>query len=238
VSKMLVNDSLSNQREKIPPLSDISTGKKTKEKGCSTMTHFNYFFKNYYYPDYKDEKNLRQYDMNTIKHEEVTSHLVTTFACYLSKYAHMYCNPEKETLKRSSIDQYFSAFRMHLTRRFPEQLPPIALHSSKLSDITMGMRRVKMGLNAKEGKVDSQGTEACTYNDKKSICALCFWRGDKRSAEFLHLFTSCIVNLGRGSEVSNKLKTPFLKKVFPYRQLTVQIYELLLLLSLNYGIII
>ena len=45
--------------------------------------------------------------------------------------------------------------------------------------------------------------DAATKHDQRALAAVCMWNGDLKSAEFLHLFTSCVGNVGRGSEIAS-----------------------------------
>lgn len=178
---------------------DINKGKKNTEKMSSMTKHFNYFFKNYYQPM---NPGLRDYNLDTIKYEEVTWDLVQKFSTYIVYEARAYTNPDKELLKKETHAQYFSAFKTYLTDRWNDRMAPIPLQNDKTQKITEHMRRLKDEINLQNGVSGSSPLLAASDDDAKSLVALCMWKGDGESAEFLHMFSSCVGNLGRGSEVS------------------------------------
>jgi hypothetical protein len=188
-----------DMEKKLKHIEDMPKRKKTNEQYHSVSIHFNHFYRNHYGEKDKRKGNIF---LDDIKYEDVNDDLVGQFSTYLASEARQKCNPNKDLIGWNTIANYFSGFKNFLVSKFHDKPLPFSIESTKMARMTILMKRTKLEINRKGDKKMTGSIEASSCEDQKAIAAMCLWSGDVANAEFLHLFTSCVNNVGRGSEVS------------------------------------
>ena len=185
----------------IGPITNAPSSNAAARKKCSMRLHFDYFLQHYWAKTYKGEKKLENFD--DLKVDDVTVRLADNFVNYLAFHSRKHCKPDAELLMYNTIDQYLSAFKMNLVKKFfEEEKDLIVNNSAKMALLRKTMLEIKIKQCRKNGSNIMTSLETASKSDIDSFFVLCFWEGTDESAEFLHLMMSCISNCGRGSEVS------------------------------------
>ena len=146
--------------------------------------------------------NMAGKHLTDLKYEDVTDELVGMWCTYLTDEARRRCDPKQDLLSYASVAQYFSSFKMYCIHRFHSEPIPPPLVEEKTKHYSRIMMQKKIQEARYAGKSLFGSIEAAGGDDWLAFAAVCFWNGTTKSAEFLHLFKSCIENSGRGSEVS------------------------------------
>ena len=161
--------------------------------------HFALFYsKHIVQSDEQENKGL-----DDLSYHDITDDLVGKWCTYLTDEARCRCNPKLALLTYASVAQYFSSFKMYCIHRFHSQPIPPPLVNEKTKHLSRLMLKKKIQQARLLGKSLFGSIEAADGDDWLAFAAVCFWDGSRKSAEFLHLFKSCIDNSGRGSEVSH-----------------------------------
>ena len=185
------------------PISKAPTTLSRQKKQCSMGNHFKYFFENYYMKDNKEIKHAKTFP--TLKEEDVTIHMVDSFAGYLANNARDRMRPDGPKLSYGTVDGYFSIFKTTLGDKYMDdpKAVPVVRNEALMTRMRKRMLDVKLQESRLGGKPLVVPMEAATEQDMDAFFLLCFYKGSAESAEFLHLLMSCITNCGRGSEVCN-----------------------------------
>ncbi len=181
----------------IQHICEIQQAQKVKEKINSMKNHLNKFLSgNYTHANMPTNKTA-----DTLEYEDINESLVGLFSGYMIEHARKYCRDHEKLLQWSTIASYFSAFKNFFLIKFHDKPRPTALDDAAFARHTDRMLRIKTKMCIKDNESLFQQKETATEEDIIGLSAVCFWNGDVRSAEFLHLFRACINNTGRGSEV-------------------------------------
>ena len=169
--------------------------------------HFQYFYTNYFLPGNSTEGAASTVtgaskEINDLEYCEITDDLVGKFCTYLTDHARDHCNPNLSLLKYATISQYFSAFKGALLKRFHANPTPLPLSEEKTKQLYRLMMEKKIDESRKNGHSLFGSFSHADQDDFTAFSSVCFWDGTSKSAEFLHLFKSCIENSGRGSEIA------------------------------------
>ena len=87
-------------------------------------------------------------------------------------------------------------------RKFHDKWIPTSLQNGMTKQYTSLMLQHKIEYSIQNGKSLCGSKEKGTDEDITCFTTICFWNGDLKSTEFLHLFVSAIDNVGRCSEIT------------------------------------
>ena len=180
----------------------------SKSKIKSMKTHFKVFSEKFWRVDNTQGAALVRkvdgsvYSCDDLEHHMINSHLVQTFATYLASFAR---NLNKKNspalLKLSGAAQYFSTFRTELLKKFADDPPLSCLDAEHQSMCNRNILKLKTDISRKNGIPLVDTTQPVRVEELQAFSTAIYWDGNEEFAEFLHLYTSMVMNCGRGSEV-------------------------------------
>ena len=86
-------------------------------------------------------------------------------------------------------------------KKFADELPLACLADDHQSMCNRNILKLKTDISRKNGKPLVETISPAKVEELEAFATAIFWSGDEEYAEFLHLYTSMVMNCGRGSEV-------------------------------------
>lgn len=181
----------------------------------SMRTHFNIFYKKYVQSNPQARKDLT---LDNITQDEVSDDLLGSFANYLTTAKWQTGGKDKKDVQLLSYGSAminFSSLKTNLKLRFSSSKVPINVLTDEHCRLyTTRIRKTKISQsNANDTALQGEYKTA-SIADRRGMVALAFWGGRHADIEFVLLFSSLIVNCGRGSEVCLDVKKYFAFEIF------------------------
>ena len=150
-----------------------SSSVKKTERLNSAEKHFIYFLLHYF----KILIGITRLSQMTIEHLKLYPKLIDTFATYLCRHAHMYCDEKKPLLAMNTAIGYFSSIKTYFTRNMEDAHLLYCFSPERMKSASQAMSKEKKKVALIEGK---RAINSATPATRKQVCALaavCLWCG-------------------------------------------------------------
>jgi len=205
---------------------------KSLEKRNSSLKHLQFFINNHFEDKVgvSSSNLIKGKDVYKLRHQDFSDDLMGKFCDYLANDARSYFDPKRDLLSWQTVQGYFSSVKMYCIRKFHDKGIPLCLQDGMTKQYNALMLSAKTDYVVRNGKSLYGSKEKASDEDIMSFTTICFWNGDLKSAEFLHLFKSAIDNVGRCSEIAvltwekvfpTSIPRPGIEKVFQTVQVDV-----------------
>ena len=188
------------------------THKSTSGHYDSMTKHLNYMLTKC--RNYSSEKYPLPYNIDDVSYENVCDYKFVGKVVHFFGYgARTRFKDTGTLLSYKSADDYLSAFKTYMERKFRDKDTPKPLMGRFWSTSRDTLRRIKTDQFRAGGKRLSTPKETASSEDVWTIFAMAIWCNTFYGAMFHAIFTMCVQAGGRISEVGTVRKSSFIAKV-------------------------